>query len=198
MTIKETEKLVKAINERMALYERRQLTDSYVYRQLQDAIRITGLPVTEVRDGVFRIARGKQALEQLTTEQGYLSISKINKLGGLKQEREKAKEVIKKRTGKTPKTTEVEAHIKNYGYLQAWVDNNLTSLYELEHVLPEAAILADNFDQGIRNISYEVIKSMISDFETARDKWKAEAATSKLAQETETPTLQAFGTNIKY
>lgn len=198
MTIKETEKLVKAINERMAVYERRGLTDSYVYRQLQDAIRITGLPVTEVRDGVFRIARGKQALEQITTEQGYLSISNINKLGGLKQERDKAREVIKKRTGKTPKTSEVEEHIKNYGYLERWADENLTELYKLSQALPEASELVEAFDSGLRSMSYAEIHKLINAYETARDKWKAEAATSKLAQETETPTLQAFGTNIKY
>lgn len=198
MTAKQTEKLVKAINERMALYERRNLTDSYVYRQLQDAIRITGLPVTEVRDGVFRIARGKQAIEELTSEEGYLSLAKVNKLGGLKQEREKAKEVIKKSTGKTPKTSQIDEHIKTYGYLERWADENLTNVYEYEKILPEAAVLTNAFDKGIRPLSYQEIFDMISAFETARDKWEREAAESKLSQAGSTPLLQSFGDNIKY
>ena len=195
MTIKETEKLIKAINERMAVYERKNLTDSIVYRRLQESIRIMDLPSKEIREGVYRISRTKEAVERLS-EQAQ-SLSRLDLIGGLKEEKKKAREALKK-IGEKPTEKAIRENIRNYGKLEKWADDNLTSLYELESAIAEAGKLAQAFDDGLRSHSYDKIFALIADFESARDKWVAEANASKLAQASATPILQSFGNNIKY
>lgn len=195
MTIKETEKLIKAINERMAVYERKNLTDSIVYRRLQDSIRIMDLPSKEIREGVYRISRTKEAIERLTEESQ--SLSRLNLMGGLKEEKKKAREALKK-MGEKPTEKSIRENIRNYGKLEKWADDNLSSLYELESTIAEAGQLAKTFDNGLRAHSYDEIFTLIDSFESARDKWVAEANASKLAQASATPILQSFGNNINY
>ena len=196
MTIKETEKLIKAINERMAVYERKNLTDSIVYRRLQESIRIMDLPSKEIREGVYRISRTKEAIEKLREESQ--SLSKMNLIGGLKDEKKKARKSLKNAGEEKPTDEEINEHIRNYGKLVKWSDDNLSSLYEFENVLAEAGKLAQAYDSGLRPRSYDEIFDMIADYESARDKWVAEANASKLAQASATPILQSFGNNIKY
>ena len=195
MNIKETEKLIKAINERMAVYERKNLTDSIVYRRLQESIRIMDLPSKEIREGVYRISRSKEAVERLS-EQAQ-SLSRLDLMGGLKEEKKKAREALKK-IGVKPTEKAIRENIRNYGKLEKWADDNLSSLYELESVISEAGKLAQAFDDGLRSHSYDEIFTLIESFESSRDKWVTEANSSKLAQASATPILQAFGNNIKY
>lgn len=195
MTIKDTEKLIKAINERMAVYERKNLTESIVYRRLQESIRIMNLPSKEIRKGVYRISRTKEAIARLSEESQ--SLSRLNLIGGLKEEKKKARKFLKK-IGEETTTQNIEKHIRNYGKLEKWADDNLSSLYELENTIAEAGKLAQAFDVGLRPSTYDEIFAMIDDFESARDKWVAEANASKLAQASATPILQSFGNNIKY
>lgn len=195
MTIKDTEKLIKAINERMAVYERKNLTDSIVYRRLQESISIMNLPSKEIREGVYRISRTKEAIERLSEEAQ--SLSRLNLIGGLKEEKKKAREALKK-MGEKPTEKAIRENIRNYGKLEKWSEDNLSSLYELEGTIAEAGRLAQVFDNGLRSHSYNEIFSLIDSFESARDKWVTEANTSKLAQASATPILQSFGNNIKY
>lgn len=195
MNIKDTEKLIKAINERMAVYERKNLTDSIVYRRLQDSIRIMDLPSKEIREGVYRISRTKEAIARLSEESQ--SLSRLDLIGGLKEEKKKAREALKK-MGEKPTEKSLRDNIRNYGKLEKWADDNLSSLYELESTIAEAGKLAKAFDSGLRSHTYGDIFAMIDAFESARDKWVAEANASKLAQASATPILQSFGNNIKY
>lgn len=195
MTIKETEKLIKAINERMAVYERKNLTESIVYRRLQESIRIMDLPSKEIREGVYRISRSREAIEKLSEESQ--SLSRLNLIGGLKEEKKKARDALQK-IGEKPTEKTICEHIRNYGKLEKWAEDNLSSLYEFESTIAEAGKLAQAFDAGLRPRSYDDIFTMIDSFESARDKWVAEANASKLAQASATPILQSFGNNIKY
>ena len=195
MTIKETEKLIKAINERMAVYERKNLTESIVYRRLQESIRIMDLPSKEIREGVYRISRSKEAIERLS--EASQSLSRLDLMGGLKEEKKKAREAIKK-IGEKSTEKAIRENIRNYGKLEKWADDNLSSLYELESAISEAGKLAQAFDNGLRPRAYDEIFDMIDAFESARDKWVTEANSSKLAQASATPILQSFGNNIKY
>ena len=195
MTIKETEKLIKAINERMAVYERKNLTESIVYRRLQESIRIMDLPSKEIREGVYRISRSKEAIERLS--EASQSLSRLDLMGGLKEEKKKAREAIKK-IGEKSTEKAIRENIRNYGKLEKWADDNLSSLYELESAISEAGKLAQAFDNGLRPRAYDEIFDMIDAFESARDKWVTEANSSKLAQASATPILQSCGNNIKY
>lgn len=195
MTIKETEKLIKAINERMAVYERKNLTESIVYRRLQESIRIMELPSKEIREGVYRISRTKEAIEKLSEESQ--SLSRLNLMGGLKEEKKKARESLKNNDEKPTEKAIIE-HIRNYGRLEKWSYDNLSNLYEFENIIAEAGKLAQAYDVGLRPRSYDEIFDMIDAFESARDKWVDEANASKLSQASATPILQSFGNNIKY
>ena len=195
MTIKDTEKLIKAINERMAVYERKNLTESIVYRRLQESIRIMDLPSKEIREGVYRISRTKEAIARLSEESH--SLSRLDLIGGLKEEKKNAREALKK-MGVQPTEKSIRENIRNYGKLEKWADDNLSSLYELETTIAEAGKLVQAFDGGLRSRSYNEIFSLIDSFESARDKWVAEANASKLAQASATPILQSFGNNIRY
>lgn len=196
MTIKETEKLIKAINERMAVYERKNLTESIVYHRLQESIRIMELPSKEIREGVYRISRTKEAIAKLSEEAQ--SLSKMNLIGGLKEEKKKARQALKNAGEEKPTDEAINEHIRSYGKLVKWSDDNLSTLYEFEKILDEAGKLAQAYDSGLRPRSYDEIFDMIADYESARDKWVAEANSSKLAQASATPILQSFGNNIKY
>ena len=196
MNIKETEKLIKAINERMAIYERKNLTDSIVYRRLQESIRIMELPSKEIREGVYRISRSKEDIEKLR-EQAQ-SLSRLDLMGGLKEEKKKARKALKNAGEEKPTDEEINEHIRNYGKLVKWSDDNLSTLYEFENVISEAGELAQAYDDGLRPRAYDEIFDMIDAFESARDKWVAEANASKLAQASATPILQSFGNNINY
>lgn len=195
MTIKETEKLIKVINERMAVYERKNLTESIVYRRLQESIRIMDLPSKEIRGGVYRISRSREAIEKLSVESQ--SLSRLNLIGGLKEEKKKARDALQK-IGEKPTEKSIRENIRNYGKLEKWADDNLSSLYEMESTIAEAGKLIHAFDGGLRKFSYSEVFNLISAFESARDKWVAEANASKLAQASATPILQSFGNNIKY
>lgn len=192
-----TEKLIKAINERMAVYERNNLTASAVYQDLQRGIEIMGIPSAQSKraGGGRVIARTKEAAEFFKTQQGQQALQRLNIRGGLKEERAQVRKNIKaekKALGiKKPKVTEAEigARIRQYGELQTWAENNLTYLYSLSNILPEAAILQDNFDQGIRNLSYDYIFSLIKDFENAAAEWERRTADSGLKAASKTPVL---------
>ena len=118
-------------------------------------------------------------------------------IGGLKEEKKNAREALKK-MGVQPTEKSIRENIRNYGKLEKWADDNLSSLYELETTIAEAGKLVQAFDGGLRSRSYNEIFSLIDSFESARDKWVAEANASKLAQASATPILQSFGNNIKY
>ena len=68
MTTAETLKKVKAINERLAVYERKGLTDSYVYRDLVNSLTLLQIPRTLSKTGTVRISRSKEALQILSNQ----------------------------------------------------------------------------------------------------------------------------------
>ena len=154
------------------------------------------LPSKEIREGVYRISRSKEAIEKLS-EQAQ-SLSRLDLMGGLKEEKKKARKSLKNAGDDKPTEEAIFEHIQNYGRLVKWSDDNLSTLYEFEKILSEAGELAQAYDSGLRPRSYDEIFDMIADYESARDKWVAEANSSKLAQASATPILQSFGNNIKY
>lgn len=198
MTTAEALKKVKAINERLAVYERKGLTASSTYQGILNAMEIMEIPTTTSRTGTPRISRSKEALQYFTTAEGTMELEKIDKKGGLKQERERTKNKLKSTTGSTkaPTTKEIDQAIINYGKLEKWAAENLSDVYGFAKVLDEAAELEGMFDEGLRYYSYEEIFAAIDKYEEARKKYEEEMNQSDLSRATETVILQ--GDNKEY
>ena len=109
MTTAETLKKVKAINERLAVYERKGLTDSYVYRNIVNSLTLLQIPTTLSMTGTVRISRSKESLQILSNQapqQGRKagqdtqmeSLLSVYAKGGLAQEKKllKAKDIAEK------------------------------------------------------------------------------------------------------
>lgn len=152
---------VKAINERLAVYERQGLTDSAVYQSIIERIKLEKLPTTKSKTGTIRISRAKTDLSDITEE----SLQGVKNIGGLKQERAK----VKAKGFKTK--SEQDERIKNYGKLKKWAEDHLHELYEDAKMgLQEAINLQYAFDSGLRNLDYDTIWAMIAKYEEARKK----------------------------
>ena len=79
--------VIKRINERLAVYERRGLEESAKYKQLVNKIELYDLPTTQSRKGKLRISRKQEDLHNINTE----DLQDIDKLGGLKEELKQVK-----------------------------------------------------------------------------------------------------------
>lgn len=190
----DTLKTIKAINERMAVYERKGLTASNVYQELQAALDIMGIDKVEAkpvagRDTGFRISRSKSNLAKLSTPEGQRQLQRINEIGGLKEERARVKKQLRN-LGYKPTEEMIASRIQNYGPLVKWIEDNLTEVYSFARSVFEAGELLETFHDGIRNYDYSAIWEAIRDYENARDAWATAEASSGYAQATETAILQ--------
>lgn len=166
-------KTIKAINERMAVYERQGLTDSYYYRKMQERIRLEGLPLTTSKEGELRISRSKSALEEISEQ----SLKRINNLPSLKEERKRL------RASGIKDIMEQNKQIQQYGDLQKWCEDNLDDLYDDElSGLAEADTLTSKLKEGLRTYDYDRIFAMISKYEEAKAKSEEIFSDSKWTQ----------------
>lgn len=184
----DTIKLIKAINERMAVYERQDLRESAVYKDLQASLDILGIEKVEVKGGGFRISRSKANIAALSTQDGQEKLQAIERKGGLKQERAKVKAKLKKEGVKATQTA-IKEQITNYGKLKEWAENNLDFLYEMVGTVDIAQELAEMFDSGIKNFGYDAVFDAIEIFEKVTAEWEENARQSDLLRAGETPII---------
>lgn len=151
--------VIKAINERLAVYERQGLTDSAQYRKIIERIQLEKLPTTTSKTGTIRISRAKADVSKVDNN----ALTRVENLGGLKQERAKAR-------SKGAKTTrEQNEQIKNYGRLEKWAEENLSEIYfDAKAAMVEAEEVQTMFDNGIRNMDYSDIWAVIDRYEKAK------------------------------
>lgn len=159
MTEKQTLNKIKAINERLAVYERQALTDSAQYQKIIERIKLEKLPTTFSKSGNIRISRSKTAISSISEQ----SLTRISNLGGLKEERAKARS----KGYKTKK--EQDEQIKNYGRLEKWAEENLYEVYyDAKAGMAEAQAVESMFDGDSRNMSYDEIWAIINKYEEAK------------------------------
>lgn len=150
---------IKAINEKLAVYERQGLTDSANYQKMIERIQLEGLPTTTSKTGTIRISRSKKNLLDISTE----SLERVKVLPSLAQER--AKMISRDITDRE----EQDYNIKSYGRLKKWADENLNDLYPSAlSGLEEAQDLMEMFDIGMRLFDYQYIFDMIKRYEKAK------------------------------
>lgn len=192
MTASETLKKVKAINERLAVYERKGLTDSYVYRSIVNSLTLLQIPTTLSRTGTVRISRSKEALQILSNQvpqpgrkagqsSPLQSLLTVYAKGGLAQEKKmlKAEGIAEK---------DIPEMISLRGKLQQWIDTNMDDVYRLREKMEEAAKVYEMVkDVGLRKYTYTEIDEAIKKYETARDNMKSIAARSKYARSYRNP-----------
>ena len=192
MTISETLNKVKAINERLAVYERKGLTDSYVYHSIVNSLTLMQIPTTLSRTGTVRISRSKEALQILSNQapqpgrkagQGspMESLLSVYAKGGLSQEKKmlKAEGIAEK---------DIPEIIVLRGKLQQWIDTNMDDVYSLREKMEEAAKVYEMVkDTGLRKYTYTEIDDAIKKYESARDAMRGVAAKSKYARSYKNP-----------
>ena len=191
MTTEEALKKVKAINERLAVYERKGLTDSYVYRSIVNSLTLLQIPTTLSRTGTVRISRSKEALQILSNQvpqpgrkagQGSPmdALLSVDAKGGLAQEKKllKAEGIAEK---------DIPEIIVLRGKLQQWMDTNMDDIYKLREKMEEAATVYEMVKEGLRKYTYTEIEDAIKKYETARDNMKSIAARSKYARSYKNP-----------
>lgn len=192
MTTEETLKKVKAINERLAVYERKGLTDSYVYRSIVNSLTLLQIPQTLSQIGTVRISRSKEALQILSNQtpqpgrkagQGspLESLLSVYAKGGLAQEKKllKAEGIAEK---------DIPEIIGLRGKLQQWIDTNMDDVYSIREKMEEAAKVYDMVkDTGLRKYTYTEIDDAIKKYESAREDMREVAAKSKYARSYKNP-----------
>lgn len=192
MTTEETLKKVKAINERLAVYERKGLTDSYVYRSIVNSLTLLQIPQTLSQIGTVRISRSKEALQILSNQtpqpgrkagQGspLESLLSVYAKGGLAQEKKllKAEGIAEK---------DIPEVIGLRGKLQQWIDTNMDDVYSIREKMEEAAKVYDMVkDTGLRKYTYTEIDDAIKKYESAREDMREVAAKSKYARSYKNP-----------
>ena len=192
MTTSETLKKVKTINERLAVYERKGLTDSYAYRSIVNSLTLLQIPTTLSRTGTVRISRSKESLQILSNQApqpgrkaGQSSpmealLSAYAK-GGLAQEKK-----LLKSEGIAEK--DIPETIKLRGKLQDWIDTNMDDVYNLKDKIEAAAAVYNMVKKtGLRKYTYTEIDDAIKKYETARDAMRGVAAKSKYARSYKNP-----------
>lgn len=192
MTTAETLKKIKAINERLAVYERKGLTDSYVYRSIVNSLTLLQIPQTLSHTGTIRISRSKEALQILSNQipqQGRKAgqgspleaLLSIYARGGLAHEKKmlKAEGIAE---------NDINEIIGLRGKLQQWIDTNMDDVYSLREKMEEAAKVYEMVkDTGLRKYNYKEIDDAIKKYETARDAMREVAAKSKYARSYKNP-----------
>ena len=192
MTTSETLKKVKAINERLAVYERKGITDSYVYRSIVNSLTLMQIPTTLSKTGTVRISRSKEALQILSNQKlqpgrkagnasQMESLLSVYAKGGLAQEKKllKAEGIAEK---------DIHEMIALRGKLQQWIDTNMDDVYSLREKMEEAAKVYEMVkDIGLRKYTYTEIDDAIKKYESARDAMRGVAAKSKYATSYKNP-----------
>lgn len=160
MTTQEALKIIKRVNERMAVYERKGLTSSAYYRNLVETIENLGLPASQSRGGAVRLSRNKSDIDEVAHTMSQ-DLQKVDRMPALKEELKKLPKEIRK----SPLNERYE-HIRNYGKLKTWCENNLTPLYNDSRAGIQSAIELENaLHDGIRKYDYATIFSMIYAYE---------------------------------
>lgn len=192
MTTAETLKKVKAINERLAVYERKGLTDSYVYHNIVNSLSLLQIPTTLSKTGTVRISRSKEALQILSNQasqpgrkagQGspLEALQSVYAKGGLAQEKK-----LLKSEGISEK--DIPEMIKTRGKLKQWIDTNMDDVYSLREKMEEAAKVYEMVkDDGLRKYTYSQIDEAIKSYEAARDAMRGVALKSKYARSYKNP-----------
>ena len=191
MTTAETLKKVKAINERLAVYERKGLTDSYVYHSIVNSLTLLQIPTALSKTGTVRISRSKEALQILSNQApqpgrkaGQIppmeSLLSVYARGGLAQEKK-----LLKSEGIAEK--DIPEMISLRGKLQQWIDTNMDDVYRLREKMEEAAKVYEMVKDGLRKYTYTEIDDAIKKYETARDAMRGVAAKSKYARSYKNP-----------
>lgn len=153
-------KAIKRINERMAVYQRQGLTDSANYKRIVNKIKLLDLPFNE-KDGKVSISAKKKDIAEIDVK----DLEILDALPSLKQERQKAKEQGYKTT------KEQNEHIKNYGRLDEWIENNLSYIYnDARGGNKKAQDIEKAFSKGLRRLDYNTIWSMIDEYEKEKAK----------------------------
>ena len=161
--------IIKRINERLAVYERRGLEESYKYKQIVNKIELYGLPTTQSRKGKLRLSRKKEDLQNINTE----DLKEIDNLGGLKEELKQVKARLVSQ-GNDPRDfikEDLYKEITNFGRLKTWSDENLTDVYKDALAGFNSAIeLKNMYKKGLRTYDYDSIFSAISRYENESKK----------------------------
>lgn len=156
--------IIKRINERLAVFERRGLEESAKYKQIVNKIQLYDLPVTQSRKGKLRISRKKEDLQNINTD----DLKEIDNLGGLKEELKQVK-VRLANQGNDPRdftTGDLYKEITNYGNLKTWSDENLTDVYKDTLAGFNSAIeLKNMYKKGLRTYDYDTIFNEITRYE---------------------------------
>lgn len=161
----EFEKAIKRINERLAVYERKGLTDSANYQRIIERIQLYELPTTESRDGQLRLSRKKEDLQSINLN----DLVKIDNLPSLKQEVAITKKKLTERLERKPTLEEIQRDISNYGRLERWAKDNLPDLYiDSKSGNESARYLESMFDSGLRVYNYDYIFDKITDYENEK------------------------------
>lgn len=173
MTEKEIVKVIKRINERMAVYQRQGLTDSIAYKKMKDKIELLEIPNSETK-GRFKISMKKSDIAKIDTE----DLKTLDNMPSLKEERKQARE-------KGYKTTkEQNEYIINRGTFEKWAEENLDQIYiDAKSGLNTAQKIKDLFQekgkgQGTRNTDYNTIWKLVDKWNEQREEMKAELTKS--------------------
>ena len=161
--------VIKRINERLAVYERRGLEESAKYKQLVNKIELYGLPTSQSRKGKLRISRKKEDLQNINTE----DLQEIDKLGGLKEELRQVKARLVNQ-GNGPRDfikEDLYKEITNFGRLKSWSEENLSDIYKDALAGFNSAVeLKNMYSKGLRTYDYDSIFSAISRYESESKK----------------------------
>ena len=191
MTTSETLKKVKAINERLAVYERKGLTDSYVYRSIVNSLTLLQIPTTLSKTGTVRISRSKEALQILSNQvpQHGRKAGQVSPMRALLSVYEKGGLAQEKKLLKSEGIAEKDIHemISLRGRLQQWIDTNMDDVYRLREKMEEAAQVYEMIKDGLQKYTYTEIDEAIKKYETARDAMRRVAARSKYARSYRNP-----------
>lgn len=156
--------VIKKINERLATYERKGLTDSASYHEIMETIQLLELPTTESKKGTLRISRSKTDITEISER----DLSRLEDIGGLREEMRIARE-------KGYKIKEEQYnYINNYGYVKTWMDENIDNLYAdvIKGINPYAKELMGKIENGFRRDTYESIKRLITLYENYDTSWE--------------------------
>ena len=160
----EQEKQIKRINQRLAQMEKTGYEGTGIYNRLVTAIMTSGLQTTESREGNVRLSRAKMQKEGnglFTFQQNLDFIEKQPKLGDelIKAKKEDYFE------GSTPKERVIEKYDfeerLNDFLQQMYDDMNRGNMYAFE--------LETQSTNGLRNVTYDYLKSLMDSIEETRN-----------------------------
>lgn len=166
-------KTIKAINQRLDVYEKQGLTESRYYKRMISTIRNLGLPTTQSKSGHVRISRSKLYMEDISVK----DLERVSKLPSLKEERQKARKELKSKLGRKATQEEVSEHISQSGKLESWIEDHLDQVYvdmrlSDEKISNAATSIYKMLKDGLRKYDYSFIWSQIEQYEKIRESIK--------------------------